>query len=53
LAHQSCALPEDVPGAVAVEVADAGDLKVARIRAEIDGAGRLAVVDQPPVGVAG
>ena len=45
--------PEDIVGAVAGEVADAGDLIVARMRAQINAAGPSSVVDLPLVDVAG
>ena len=46
-------MPEDAGDALAVEITNSGDLKVAGMRAKIDAAGPLAVVDQPFVDVAG
>jgi hypothetical protein len=45
-------MPQDVAGARSGEITDAADLKVARVRAEIDAAGPLAVVDQSFIGIA-
>jgi hypothetical protein len=45
--------PEYAVDAVAVEIADAGDLVIAGMAAEIHSAGPGAVIDQPLLGIAG
>ena len=46
-------MPEDVAGAGTGKIADAGDLKIAWVHAQIDAARPLAVIDQPFVNIAG
>jgi hypothetical protein len=46
-------VPQDICAALAIEIADAGDLEIAGMRTEINAAGPLAVVHQLLVEVAG